>query len=296
MHALDGRRWPSGQRFPFNRAGARVRDHVRPDLLSSARPLVVAGYASMAALVDLVADWAVHDRGDTPGGSDMAASDAACSGLVRLLLGAEPFPTMRRSFASSQAAFTEEVRAYWEDRGISLRLSAKVLTAIQLIDEGRLTTRYVHGHTSLHAKIYAGAGAATLGSSNFTDAGLVSQLEANARFTLGEEPGRFHELWTIAEHLWDIGQPFDDELRVLLEDLLRVVSWQEALADACADLLEGQWAHRYLDDAGHGGGALWPSQRAGIAQALWITENVGSAPLWLRMQLVRARPVWVPIS
>jgi Helicase conserved C-terminal domain/SNF2-related domain len=265
MHALDGRHWPSGARFPFNRAGARVRDHVRPDLLGSPHPLVVAGYASVAALVDLVADWAAHDGRDAGGGQ------------VRLLLGAEPFPTMRRSFASSQVAFTEEVRTYWEEKGISLRLSAKVLSAIQLIDDRRFVARYVHGQTGLHAKIYAGAEAATLGSSNFTDAGLVSQLEANARFSRAEEPGRFHELWTIAEHLWDIGQPWNVELRALLEHLLRVVSWDEALAQACADLLEGQWARRYLDDAGHGGATLWPSQRAGIAQALWITENVGSA-------------------
>ncbi len=53
------------------------------------------------------------------------------------------------------------------------------------------------------------------------------------------------------------------------------MSWQEALARAAADLLEGEWADRYLvsDAAGR---QLWPSQRLGIAQALWITERVGS--------------------
>ena len=43
--------------------------------------------------------------------------------------------------------------------------------------------------------------------------------------------------------------------------LLQFVSWQEALARACADLLEGEWADRYLagDSAGK---RLWPSQKS----------------------------------
>ena len=57
--------------------------------------------------------------------------------------------------------------------------------------------------------------------------------------------------------------------------LLQFVPWEEALARACADLLEGQWAARYLGGAGSQG-RLWPSQLAGIAQAMWVVENVGS--------------------
>lgn len=266
MHALDGRVWPDSSRFPVNRAGGRVRDHVRPDLVTSAAPLVVAGYAALASLVDLAGDWeaaAQRHVGREPR-------------RLRILLGAEPFPSQRQSFASAHTSFTEEARAHWEARGISLRLSARVLLAIQLLDAGLLDARFVHGQTTLHAKVFAGAGAATLGSSNFTDAGLAGQLEANARFTRADDPQRFVELWQIAENLWSIGQAWNDELRALLEDLLRMVPWQEALAGACNDLLEGHWARRYLDDAGHRGGALWPSQQAGIAQALWITANVGS--------------------
>ena len=73
------------------------------------------------------------------------------------------------------------------------------------------------------------------------------------------------------------GPPWDAELRELLELLLRQVSWQEALAQACGVLLEGEWASRYLDATAGVGAALWPSQRSGIAQALWIIETVGSA-------------------
>ena len=92
-------------------------------------------------------------------------------------------------------------------------------------------------------------------------------MEANARFEQTTEPDRYRELATIAEHLWSLGQPWDGELRALLEALLRVVSWQEALARACAELLEGEWAQRYLGGLDGAGVTLWPSQRAGIAEA-----------------------------
>lgn len=261
MHALDGARWPPNDEFPFNRAGSQVRAVVREDLLTSPHPLVIAGYSSIAELVELVADW--EERGH--------------EGVVRVLLGAEPFPSERYAFSAPDAAFTEEVRAFWAARGISLRLSAKVLVAIDALDRGRLSARFIHGGATLHAKAYVGGTAATVGSSNFTHAGLVTQLEVNARFTAAAEPTRYNGVVDIAENLWDRGQPWDHQLRRLLEDLLRMATWQEALVRACSDLLEGEWASRYLDAPGAGGGALWPSQRSGIAQALWIIETVGSA-------------------
>ncbi|HET6582520.1 MAG TPA: SNF2-related protein, partial [Nannocystaceae bacterium] len=261
-HALDAARWPAQLKFPVNRATVHVADVVRSDLLRSARPLVVAGYSSIGELVDFVASWSeAHD------------DDAQ----VRLLLGAEPYPTARVSFGSAKASFTEEARRYWEERGISIRLSAKVLQAIGALDSGRLTSRFIHGATTLHAKVYIGRDAATTGSSNFSDAGLRTQLEVNVRFEREQERDRFDGLVMIAENLWAQGQPWDDEFRALLEALLRFTTWQEAIASATADLLEGEWAAAYLEHMTAAGGALWPSQRAGIAQTLWIIETVGSA-------------------
>src|SRR6202020_3011730 len=78
---------------------------------------------------------------------------------------------------------------------------------------------------------------------------------------------------TVENTLWQLGQPWDAELLALLESLLKVVGWRDALARACADLLEGEWAERYLGGSGRAT-TLWPSQRAGIAQALWVTKSV----------------------
>ena len=59
----------------------------------------------------------------------------------------------------------------------------------------------------------------------------------------------------------------------LLEGLLSKVGWQEALARACAEILEGDWAPTV---SGGSDASLWPSQEQGIAQSLWVLENVGS--------------------
>jgi hypothetical protein len=127
----------------------------------------------------------------------------------------------------------------------------------------------------MHAKLYIGEDAATIGSSNFTGAGLIHQLEANARFDRRIEATRYFELVQITSNYWEAANPCGSQLIELLRTLLQVVTWREALARACAELLEGEWASRYV--AGdHAYDQLWPSQQVGIAQALWIAENVGS--------------------
>ncbi len=228
---LAGRAWPDPARFPVNHAGGRVRQQVWRDLTGSSDPTIIAGFSSIGQLIELIAAWANDQR----------------QGSLRVLLGSEPFATERSSFASAETAFTEEVRKYWlEEHGISLRSSAKVLQAIDLLDAGRVRVSFVHGRTRLHAKVYVGAEAATVGSSNFTSAGLGDQIEANARFERASDPQRYEELVQVADNLWSVGTAWDDQFRALLMALLQFVSWQEALARACADLLEGDWAARYL--------------------------------------------------
>ena len=257
-HQLAALAWPEPTQVLVNYAGVRVRDLVWTDMVSSQRALVVAGFASIAKIVEL-----------------SAARDPD-GGTLRVLLGTEPFGTERVDFGSPEAAFTREVRRYWvEERGVSLRLSAKIVQAITSLDQGRLEVRFMPGEHRLHAKLYVGDLAVTIGSSNFTEAGLVTQFEANGRFERKHEPARFDQFTDTAENFWQVGRDWSQELRLLLGDLLQFVSWEEALARACADLLEGQWAARYLGvEASRA--ALWPSQLAGIAQAMWVVENVGS--------------------
>jgi phosphatidylserine/phosphatidylglycerophosphate/cardiolipin synthase-like enzyme len=235
--------WPPQRRFPVNHGRAHVRDVVAGDLKSSDAPLLIAGYSSIDALIELVADWR-HARGDRPG-------------RVRLLLGSEPFPSQRTHFASAQEEFTDEVRGYWLERSVSVRLSAKVIRALEELNTGSLQVKVIPGPTHLHAKVYVGDTAATVGSSNFTDHGLVRQLEANARFEKANEPTRYGELVMVAENLWSRGLAWEEEFGRLLRSLLQVVGWQEAVARACAELLEGDWARHVLAHQEHRA-QLWP--------------------------------------
>ncbi len=158
-------RTPDTECFPVNHASTNVRKTVWADLVSSPRPLIVAGYSSIGEIIDFVATW---DRGQD-------------TSQARVVLGTQPFPSTRRHFLDPTAEFTEHARDHWLDQGISLRLSSKVIGTMQALDEGRLDVRVVAGEWALHSKIYVGEDAATLGSSNFTGAGLGKQVEANAR-------------------------------------------------------------------------------------------------------------------
>lgn len=256
---LESLHWPPNDRFPLNILGRRVRDAVIADLASSRSPLIVAGYSAIDYLMDCAHQI---DPTDAP---------------LRILLGNEPFPGDRSSYATADTSFPREVEEYWLHRGISLRLSARIVATIELIRTGRLTSRYLGGEQSrLHAKIYSGDSGITIGSSNFTQAGLTRQIEANVRLTPKDKKW-FQEARTVAENLWTAGIPYDTELLALLEKLLRVVSWQEALARASAELLEGEWAREYLEAQLYVGDLpLWPSQEQGIAEAMWVLANVGS--------------------
>lgn len=257
VQSLD---WPESGRFPLNTGASRVRDIVLEDLRTSSSPLVVTGYASLDELVDFL-------------------SGCTSAEAVRVVLGAEPFPGRRETYEVRGHSFPQEVTSYWLKRGFSLLLSGKLIQCINRIDAGHISARYVSDTGSrLHAKIYVGDEAATVGSSNFTANGLGSQLEANARFSASKEAVRYKELRNIAENFWRLGTDYSADLIELLNRLLRAVTWQEALARACNELLEGNWAEDYLA-AGYlpGEGDLWPSQRQGIAQALYVLSRQGSA-------------------
>ncbi len=260
---LDSRAWPANETFPANHGTSHVRDVVWTDLRDSPSPLLVAGYSSLGELVHLVSDWMSADHPER--------------GTVRLVLGAEPFASSKHQFRDRRKEFTDIAKHYWlEEQGISLRSSAQVLRTIEALDDGCLTARFVHGSRRLHAKIFVRLEGATVGSSNFTRFGLGDQFEANARFDSRQEPDRYRALASIAENYWEAGESWHEELRKLLKQLLRVVTWEEALARACADLLEGDWAAHYFEERTPNHRPLWPSQRSGIAEALWISETVGS--------------------
>lgn len=253
---------PPQDRFPINSSPDRqVSRPVEQDLKNSPDPLIITGYTSLSMLIEFLAA-----RREAP----------AISGRVRLFLGHEPTLSPQLEFRSARHRFSQEVTDYWLEQGVSIMLCAKLLAVIEMLKQGVIETR-ISAETGrpVHAKIYQTAQAITLGSSNFSRFGFQAQTEANARFLKQDEPERYAEARQVAEYIWTLGASYD--LKQLLEKLLQNVTWQEALARACAEVLEGDWAKRYLPrSAGNSRHALWPSQEQGIAQAMWVIENVGS--------------------
>jgi superfamily II DNA or RNA helicase len=257
--------WPSQARFPHNADIVDVDSTVDGDLRGSLCPFIVTSYTSLDRVVTFLAR--IRAKQD---------SDPRTQHEIKILLGHEPSKSRRTDFSDKRQRFQQEIRDYWLHRRISVARSAQVLAAIECLRSERTAVK-TSGDRIVHAKIYITESAATIGSSNYSLSGMKVQAEANCRFTPDEDPQRYDELTQLARGIWNEGIDYRAGLIDLLEKLLRKVDWDEALGRAASELLEGVWtrdflAHRRTSD----GPDLWPTQVEGIAQALWVLENVGS--------------------
>ena len=252
--------WPNASRFPHNESGERVAEWLDRDLTAATEVMLVTGYASLDEVIRFV-----------------ARRDCAGARSTRVIFGNEPFASKRR-WSGAGVHMPDEVRDYWLQQGISPLLCGAVLKVRDAVESGHVQVRIGPDRRPIHAKIYVGDDAATIGSSNFTYRGRGGQSEANVRFSCATERKRYVEAGALAEGMWQLGSDYRVGFLALLDALLLRVSWQEALARACAAILEGEWARRYIraDELSALREPLWPHQLQGISQALWVLENVGS--------------------
>src|SRR5690606_25893636 len=132
-------------RFPLNNGRNNVRDVVLADLKRSSAPLIIAGYASLDQLVDFITECKPTTR-------------------LKVLFGFEPFGQADRTYEVRGYSFPSEVSNYWLKRGVSLLLSAKLIRCIERIKDGEIVARYISDpKRRLHAKVYVGDDAATVG-------------------------------------------------------------------------------------------------------------------------------------
>lgn len=256
-----GPEWPDVYRFPGNVPGHTADDVILADLRSSDAPLLITSYTSLDRVIEFLADVYHRKQSEPPAGATV-------------VIGHEPSRARRTNHRDSRQRFETEIAEYWFRQGISIARCAQIVAAIQCVSEALVSVR-TSNQRVIHAKIYVTREAATLGSSNYSHSGMRVQAEANCRFASASEPQRYRETAQAADVIWHEARDYQAGLLALLRRLLRKVNWEDALARACAELLEGAWARRYLPDpaeAPH----LWPSQAGGIAQALWILNNTGS--------------------
>ena len=252
---------PDQERYPMNRGGRDVVwNLVKKDIAESRKYLMITGYTSLEYLVDKLG-----------GGLDARE-------CVEIVLGNEPVQPRNITRHESgpidmkPGTLPDEIRAYWLERGISVMLNKPVLMLIEKIRFGKVAFFY---RSNTHAKIYKGDLHVMLGSSNFTRPGMQTQGEANVRRPWEDE--NFIEISEIADYFRESATNWNDSMISLLEQLLKNVSWQEALARAVALINEGKWVENYPGAWLRNRAAnLWPTQKKSIAQALYLLERQGS--------------------
>ena len=75
---------------------------------------------------------------------------------------------------------------FWLEKGISILDADVVFDAIDALEKGRIEVRMAAETTMLHARLYISDGYAIVGSSNFSEGGLVYNREYNAKFHISE--------------------------------------------------------------------------------------------------------------
>lgn len=257
---LKTKRWPDQSKYPLNQDKfITVEKEVLKDLSFSPEYLIVTGFTSLSYIIDLY----------------FRLNDLSTKKL-RIVLGFDPVVRSRKKWPNR--SFSLDIKNYWLEKGISPLKSGGVIHLIELIKSGKVEFRCSE---KIHAKIYVGSSNALLGSSNFSINGLLKQKEANIRVdnTLDDEYQRqqYKDIKLIAENFYEESEDYQTKIIELLEQLLKLAEWPEALARAISELLDDNWLDKYpgilptLESID-----LWPTQVMAIGQALNIVENQGS--------------------
>lgn len=250
---------PDPEHYPTNIGlDTKTGQLLRSDFDASTEFSIITGFSSLEFLV-----------------SFFSKANLSNKHLIRVVLGNEPiYRDLKREMAFK--SLPQEITDYWLHQNIAANFCWPVLNLIEQIRAGRVEFRLLDG---LHAKIYIGEHTAMLGSSNFSQSGLYLQNEANIRAVRTETPANFEAFRAIANHYYDKAQNANDFILELLQKLIRLVTWREALARAIGELLEGDIVRhdprvaelfRKLDPP------LWKVQEEAIGQALYILDNFGS--------------------
>ena len=252
-HLPSNFNWPSQDVFPLNieELDKKVRTVLDRDLNVAKDFILLTGYTSLSHLID------------TFGKEDYDNID-----IIRIVLGFDPNFRGRKRYHTKP--LDKEIKEYWLKKGLSILQGGSVINLIEKIKSGKVQVKF---YNKLHAKIYVSHKMAMLGSSNFSHNGLLKQTEANYRVLEEENQDVHRDIKLIAENYFEKATPYR-ELIDLLENLIQPVSWQEALARAIAEVIEGGW----LSDFGSLSSKLknvklWPTQRRGLAQAIAILQE-----------------------
>lgn len=257
---LKTKNWPDQSKFPLNREKYTVENEIIKDLEHSNEYLIITGFTSLSYLIDLY-----------------SKNDYLANKNLRVVLGFDPIARTRKKWP--RRSFSLDIKNYWLEKGISPLQSGGVIHLIEMIKDCKVEFRCSE---KIHAKIYVGESNALLGSSNFSINGLRKQKEANIRVENSSEDSyqkeQYEDIKLIAENFYKESDDYKDKIIELLEQLLKLSEWPEALARAISELLDDNWLNKYPAVLSHIENIdLWPTQEMAIGQALNIIDNQGSA-------------------
>lgn len=248
---------PSPLHFPTN-IREKAKSFVDQEFAASKRFMIVTGYSSLEYMITFFNQV------------DLDAKEQLC-----VVLGNEPlYRELQKKYRIDN--LRQEITDFWLQQNIAAYLCWPVIQLMENIKAGKIQFRLLD---KLHAKLYVGDASAMLGSSNFSMSGLVHQFEANVRVTQAEQPAQYEAIAAIARYYFDKGLEANDFMLELLQRLLRLVTWKEAVARAVGELLEGDFVRndpRVAELFGNLEPKLWRVQEEAIGQALYVLDHFGS--------------------
>lgn len=251
---FDGPKLPPRDEFPTNIQEPKTLHFVERDFQSSQTYTIITGFSSLEFLLYF-----------------FTKETLATERKTHVVLGHEDLRADRIR-RMPKFNLSQEIIDYWLEQRISVEHVGSALHLITLIESKKVEFRVLQ---RLHAKIYLGDKHAIIGSSNFSSSGLKYQREGNV--LVGREHAHYEKIKQVATYYYDESYPFDEQLIKLLRQLLKKVSWQEAMARSIALLIEGDWWKEFRELEGTlKGFNLWPTQEQAIGQALYILDNHGS--------------------
>ena len=255
----DEEKWPSQDKYPLNISDQhrKVGYVLEQDLSQTDDCLIITGFTSLARLIE----WFGTDKFPK-------------LNQIKILLGNDPILRKRNKYPFSFIDI--ELREYWINKGISLYLGSSVLRLIDRLNEESIKIRF---RKRSHAKIYVSKESAIIGSSNFSKSGLEIQNEANVRKTKVNDEDEYNDIKKIAELLYHDkdSESYNSQLIDLLNELLADVTWEEALARAIGEILEGRWFannNEFFENLDNK--TFWPTQEQGLVEAINILIDKGN--------------------
>lgn len=246
--------WPDQYDFPINLdyPERNVEKVLLADLTRAKKFTILTGYTSLSHLIDLFGKTDEYTNGKS----------------IRVVLGFDPNFRGRKRYHNKP--LDKEIAEYWLKKGLSILQGGSVINLISKIQSGQIQFKF---YQKLHSKIYVSENSAMIGSSNFSKNGLVHQTEANSRVTIDGNKDKYFGAKSLADNYFIKATPYPDIVE-LLKNLISQVDWQDAVARAIAEILEGGWLSEYKSLMSKLEAVkLWPTQWRGLAQAMAILQE-----------------------